>query len=402
VCLSSQSWDDKMWTNKQHIMSRLAHEHRVIHVDHGLRMLPEYLWRRLRKNPADAWRGLSLLWDGVSQRDSSLYVADHWAPLCFQLLKKGNRLRSAAEYDLKVLFLKRFLEREGITDPIIWVYHPGFADAVRHLPRKLLVYDCVDNYEAFPNYRASAAWIRKSEDKLCKEADLVFTTSAPLYELRKPMNPENTYLVHNVGDADHFGKALEPGPIPDDIADISGPIIGFVGAMSDYKVNLEWLQYAADTRPDWTIVLIGPVGEADPTTRLGKLKTTPNIRILGHRDYAQLPDYCRAFDVAVIPYRINEYTESVFPIKFFEFLGTGKPVVASALPAIMPYAKYVNIAESAEEFVDQCELAMVDPISGQPERLKVAKENSWPKRIGDIMGHIQRKLSEKRSESART
>ncbi|MEZ4461137.1 MAG: glycosyltransferase [bacterium] len=382
-----------MWTNKQHIMSRLAKDHRVIHVDHGLRIFPQYLWRRLRKNPRDILKGPALLWDGVSRRDDHLFVADHWAPLIAQIFPRGTSIRTLSEYDLKVLFLKAYLKREGINDPIVWVYHPGFAKAVRHLPRKLLVYDCVDNYEAFPNYKKSAKWVREFEDHLCREADLVFTTSEPLYELRRPLNPDNTYLVHNVGDAEHFGRAMQPGAVPSDIADIQGPVIGFVGAVSDYKVNLEWIQNAADARPNWTFVLIGPVGEADPTTRLGKIRQTQNIRVLGHRDYEVLPDYCRGFDVTVIPYRINEYTQSVFPIKFFEFLGTGKPVVTSALPSILAYRKYVRVAETSEEFVQLCEDALNDPESGREGRLEVARTNSWPKRIGELMGHIDQKLT---------
>src|SRR5690606_38506247 len=102
--------------------------------------------------------------------------------------------------------------------------------------------------------------------------------------------------------------------------------------------------------------------------------------------------YARAFDVAVIPYRINSYTESVFPIKFFEFLGTGKPVVTSALPAITPYADYVFVAESEQDFVEKCEAALEDPETGKAERLEIARQNSWPKRIGELIGHINRKL----------
>ncbi len=396
LCLSSQKWDDPMWTNKQHIMSRLARDHRVVHVDYGLRPLPLYLYRRLRKRPSDALHPARLLYDGVSHREGNLYVADHCSPLIAGALPHGSLIRDRATFDLKVLFLRRWLARERISDPIVWVYHPGYADAVARLPRKLLVYDCVDNYAAFPAYREDPDWLMAREAKLCREADLVFCTSQRLYETRREHNPDNTFLVHNVGDAEHFGRALDPTlAIPDDLAALRarGPVIGFVGAVSDYKLNMGWILHAAKQRPDWQLVLIGPVGEADPDTDVAQAQRAPNVHLMGYRDYASLPAYLKGFDVAVIPYHINAYTESVFPIKFFEFLATGKPVVCSPLPAIRPYADAVHIADTAEGFVQACAASLAAPAQGQARRLALAEEHSWPRRVAALMGHIERKLA---------
>lgn len=396
ICLSSQSWDDTMWTNKQHIMSRLAQEHRVIHVDYGLRPLPVYLYRRLKKRPQDILRPLRTLTDGVGRRGPGLYVADHISPLISGAFSHGHPARDLATFDLKLMYLKRFLKRERIDDPILWVYHPGYADALERLPRKLLVYDCVDNYAAFPTYRDDPQWLMLREERLCRSADLVFTTAPKLYETRRAFNPEHTHLVHNVGDADHFNKAMSPSTqVPEDLLKIKasgGPVIGFVGAISDYKLNLAWILEAARARPSWQFALIGPVGMADPTTDVGQAQAQPNVHIMGHRAYESLPAYLKGFDVAVIPYNINAYTESVFPIKFFEFLATGKPVVISNLPALRDYYKDVHVAHDGAEFISACEASLAKPEEGKASRLALAAEHSWPKRIGQMMGLIDQRL----------
>lgn len=395
ICLSSQSWDDTMWTNKQHIMSRLAKNHRVIHVDYGLRPLPLYLYRRLRKRPQDVLRPVRLLTDGVGQRGPGLYVADHISPLVAGVFPHGHPVRDRSTFDLKVMYLKRFLKRHKIDDPIVWVYHPGYADALDNLPRKLLVYDCVDNYAAFPTYRDDPQWIMLREERLCRQADLVFTTSQKLYDTRLHYNPNHTHLVHNVGDAEHFHQAANPQTqVPEVLSSLKGPVIGFVGAVSDYKLNLEWIKHLAHHRPTWNIVLIGPVGMADPSTDVGKLQQMSNVHLLGHRHYDDLPQYLKGFDVAVIPYNINAYTESVFPIKFFEFLATGKPVVISPLPALKDYADKVLVARDKDGFVAACQSALDDPETGRQARIDLAFEHSWPKRIGALMGHIDARLEQ--------
>jgi glycosyltransferase involved in cell wall biosynthesis len=399
ICLSSQSWDDGMWTNKQHIMSRLAKRHRVIHVDYGLKPLPLYLWRRLRQKPSDALHPLRMLVDGVQHRHGGLHVADSYNPIWAGLFEYGHPIRDFVSFDLKTLFLKRFLKKEGITDPIVWVYHPGYARAVDRLPKSLLVYDCVDNYEAFPTYEGHEGWIREREQELCEKADLVLATSQELCDLKSSFNPDNTYLVHNVGDAEHFKTALDPATlIARDISEFEGPVIGFVGAVSDYKLNAEWLLAVAERHPSWHIVVVGPVGRADPTTDVTRLKAAENVHLLGLRDYEVLPTYLKRFDVAVIPYRINEATRSVFPIKFFEFLATGTPTVISNLPALREFYDAVLVAETADEFVAQCEEALAMSVqgedAGQETRIALAEEHSWPARIATIMALIEERLND--------
>ncbi|MCA9628645.1 MAG: glycosyltransferase [Myxococcales bacterium] len=389
VCLSSQRWDDGMWTNKQHIMSRLGREHEVYHVDFGPLDLRQTI--DLRSNlgaPERYW-----FWRPVVEKRGNVNVVTVFAPR-FVSKRLTHPLNLITEFDLRVMQVKRFMQERRLDDAIVWVYHPGFGGAPARLPHKLLVYDCVDEYSQFPDYRDDTQRLMRRERALCRAADLVFTTSRPLYERKRKLHPEATHLVHNVGDAPHFKQAMATDTqVPDDIAAIKGPIIGFIGALSSYKVNLGWLVQLARSRPDWSLVLIGPVGLSDPSTDVAALQRLPNVHLLGHRDYAQLPAYVKGFQVNVIPYQLNEYTDYVFPIKFFELLATGKPLVTSRLPSLVDYADDVLIADDAASFVAQCEKAISNPEAGRDRRLQLATENDWDSRVAKLMAHVERTLS---------
>jgi glycosyltransferase involved in cell wall biosynthesis len=395
VCLSSQDWGDRMWTNKQHIMSRLAKKHRVVHVDFGITNVFSFAARALRHDPSQLFSPRRLWSDGILERKGAgnLYVGSSWGPPGLELLPQDNAIRGHFTYDEKVRIVLAWLKREGISDPIVWVYHPGFGEAALRLPRKLLVYDCVDEYTAFPAYANCKEWLAAREQKLCENADLVFCTAPALYERKRVFNPAGTHYVHNVGDADHFKKALDPRTVvPADIAALPKPVIGFVGAVSNYKLNIDWLLNLARARPHYQLCLIGPIGVADPGTNVSALKALPNVHVLGTRDYDVLPEYMKGFDVAVIPYRLNGYTESVFPIKFFEYLATGKPVVVSRLPALDGFLESVRVAEDEASFVAQCDRALESGSAGSAERIALAEANSWSKRVSDLMGLIEEKL----------
>jgi glycosyltransferase involved in cell wall biosynthesis len=126
---------------------------------------------------------------------------------------------------------------------------------------------------------------------------------------------------------------------------------------------------------------------------VGKLRALSNVQLLGHRDYATLPSYLKGFDVAVIPYRINDYTRAVFPIKFFEFLASGRPVVISALPAVRDYWAAVRVADSFEAFLSECDAALTgDTPEARDRRVKLAASNSWDSRVSKLLGLVETAL----------
>ncbi|MES1187092.1 MAG: glycosyltransferase [Myxococcales bacterium] len=396
VCFSSQPWEDGMWTNKQHVMSRVSQQHRVIFVNFGNQSPFKFVARARHGDPAtpvrlhNAWRLPS-----VRRISASLQVLDVWAPTWLNFLPRGHVLRQRLDFEHRVSTVGRFLAAEGIKDAIVWVYHPGYGDAVARLPHRLIVYDCVDEYTAFPEFRHAKAWIAGRERQLCAVAGVVSCTAPALAESKEPLAPGRTHLVHNVGDATHFEKAMAASTtVPDDVATLPRPIIGFIGAVSDYKLNTEWLVHLAKAKPNWSVVLVGPAGVADPGTDVAALQALPNVHLLGHRSYEALPGYLKGFDVAVIPYRINDYTRAVFPIKFFEFLASGRPVVISPLPAVRAYWEAVRVAESPEAFVQQCEAALAEATPAARERrLALAKQNSWDARVGKLLALVEAALA---------
>ncbi len=399
VCLSSQPWQDGMWTNKQHIMSRLAREHRVYYVGFGPNPVPALVSKKLRqKTPLRS--PVSALLDPVRYEQAGVTVLEFLSPRAFVRKKPASHPFSIyANFDLRLELLARFLAREGVEDPVIWVYHPGYGAKVIELPHRLVVYDCVDEYTEFPTYKADPGWLIEREAALAAVADVVTTTSAGLFERKRPLNPARTHLVHNVGDFEHFSRARAPEtPVPEDIACLPRPVVGFVGAVSDYKLRADWLTALARRHRDYTIALVGPVGVGDPTTDVSVLRSEPNVHLLGHRGYELLPGYVKGFDLGVIPYRLNEYTTYSFPIKFFELLASGKPLVISDLPALRDYYDAVRVARSEDEFVSACEAALADPMAGLAERLKLASENTWEHRVERILVHVDRALAEKSAQ----
>ncbi len=389
VCLSSQRWDDGMWTNKQHIMSRLAKTHRVIYVEYGLRPLALFLTHRAQQLGKDDATLVESFTSPIVHRQDNLYLFDSLTPLPAGLFPLGTWPRDKALYEVKAAAVARYLRKEGIDDAIVWVYHPGYGDAVDKIPKSLLMYDCVDNYPSFPAYRDNPEWLEEREERLCRKADLVTCTAPALLELKRDYNPDNTFLVHNVGDYDHFATARDDStPVADDLAQFDRPVIGFVGAVSDYKLNTEWLLALARARTDVDVVVIGPVGNSAPD--LEELEAQENLHLLGHREYGDLPKYLKRFDVAVIPYCINEHTESVFPIKFFEFLATGTPVVISNLPALEQFWGAVEVATDADEFVEACGRALdSDDDEQRDARIELARQNSWSSRIERILQLVE-------------
>lgn len=272
--------------------------------------------------------------------------------------------------------LEELYEDAGITTSCAMLQLPFWRPLGLQIRNRLggkLVYDCMDNWAAFPGF---GDFNRRQEAALRKDADLLVVTAQWLAK-RASMAGVTPVLIPNAVDFSFVSKPCEKR-----LQDYKKPIIGYIGAIEqwfDYK-----LFYAvARLRPSYSFILIGAFGLAKNVIgdQARWLESLPNVHLLGHKDYAEIPDYLADFDVCVIPFVVNEVTAATDPVKIYEYCSQGKPVVATPLPELQRLGSLVAIAGSAEEFASKVDEALANrDTAATAERIRFAQENTWRRR----------------------
>ncbi len=304
---------------------------------------------------------------------------------------------------LNQYLLRRQLQKTGGEDPlagrrtVVWLFHPFQAEDIQIWPNDLVLYDCYDRYDEPPE-PMSAAWKKKvlaREKTLMDRADLILTVSEPLQEL-KTAQGFTSHRVPNAVDGDFFAKALDSATVvPKDLARIPSPRLGFMGQMSD-RIDFVLLDRLAEQRPHYSLVLVGEVRgqlQADKQAALRRLQRRANVYFLGARPYEQLPNYLKGFDLCLVPYADSLFNRFSSPLKIYEYLASGKPVVSVSTPEIETFWEVVNVTDrnAFAQAVDR-ELQRTDDLAYREKRLARARENSWEQRATTIIGliHAQR------------
>jgi glycosyltransferase involved in cell wall biosynthesis len=371
VCVGFADWESELWTNQQHLMSRLARENRVLFIESlGLRR-PQLAGRDLRRMARRLLRGVA----PPRERDGVHVLSPLVVPLHeHAAVRRLNRMLLPA-------LVRRAVRRLGMHDVILWAYVPQAEVLLDALDPALVVYHCVDDIAAQKGIHGES--FRAAETRFAGRADLVLA-SAPELARRMRLLAENVLQAPNVADTELFATALEPGPVDSAVAQLQQPRIVFTGAVVATKLDLDLILALARARPDWSIALVGPVGLGDPRTDVSRLAAEPNVHLLGPRSYAELPAVLRGADAAIIPYAINELTASVFPMKVYEYLAAGLPVLATPLPALAGVEDILTASDGEAMAQALGELLAHDTAERRAERSRRAASHSWEARLSEI------------------
>jgi glycosyltransferase involved in cell wall biosynthesis len=381
-----------MWRERQQIMSRLANDNKVIYVEPERDSHKSYgssLWHNMSHLPALRARSISDNLVVYSGPPGLPYAA---TALPAGLLKFTSPTVASINSASMLLHIRRILAKEGVSEFILWSFGPFFVDLVGKLGEKMCCYYVYDEIAEFKRNVRHKDFLEKRDRDMTKKADVVFASSRAQYEKRLPLN-SNTYLTPHGVDFDHYHKALDPKTtIPEDIATINKPIVGYIGTLS-LNLDAELLIQISEALPDWNVVLVGP----DNFPRKGayeRLKNRNNVHLLGFKDVSLIPGYLKAFDVAILPYQIVGHTRYAYPCKLHEYLASGKPVVAFPLPELIAFQDVIELARSPDEFVRQIKNVRVNDASEKTKkRIAVARQNTWDHRVSLMSDVMDKRLS---------
>jgi glycosyltransferase involved in cell wall biosynthesis len=375
VCVGFADWDTELQTNQHHLMKRLARDNRVLFVESlGLRR-PQLAGRDLKRIARRLRKGLR----GVRELDGVHVLSPLVLPL------HGSRLARALNARLLTVLVRRAARRLRMHNPILWGYVPQAQALVGALAPELVIYHCVDDIAAQPGI--DAASFRAAEARFAARAELVLASSPALAERMRGLSP-NVLYAPNVADTELFAGALSHGPIDPAVAALPRPRVVFTGAVVATKIDMDLLHVLALSRRDWSFVLVGPVGAGDPRTDVSGLAAQPNVHLLGRRTYEQLPSVLRGADAGIIPYARNPLTAGIFPMKVYEYLAAGLPVVATPLPSLAGVGE-VATAPDAQGIAALLDRALAtDTRERRVERSRAARAHSWERRIEEIAAAI--------------
>jgi len=261
--------------------------------------------------------------------------------------------------------------------PIIWTYlaTTNTLSLIKDLTPEFLIYDCVFDAQLHPN---SPKDIKESEEKLIKSSNLVLTDNQLLFNRCKAFN-KNTHLIHPGVNFESFTNLISLKE-PTELKEIAHPRLCFFGGIDAIRIDLKLINYIAREKPDWNIVLFGPVINTD----ISLLKSR-NIHFMGILKYKELPAYLNFMDVFILPYKLKPFTRSLFPAKIFECLASGKPIVSTPLEELTKFKDAIMLANLPEDFINCIEKALrYDTQEDINKRLAIAMNNSWDKRFDDI------------------
>lgn len=355
VCFSSVPWDGLRQRHQQ-IMSRLAKKnHKIVYVE------PTNILEAIKKP--------NMFFNRVKIIDDIILVT----PLFFPL---HHKIKLFEKIDLLISshILNKILNNFGLKEvDVVWSFSPYFNFIIPSIKKyKILVYDCADESEGFHSSEHGKTWILNKEKQILAKSDLVFVTSDRLHEKCIEFN-SNVCLAPN-GVPAHFFDSTDKISIPTDMEKIRHPIIGYVGSLADW-LDYEALYDVAMNNDNYSFVFVGPINTDN--LKLKNLQSMKNVYFVGTKKHRDIPAYINQFDVCLIPFKIQDLTQSSQPIKLFEYFALGKPVISSRLSEIEKFEEFVHITNE-NDFSEKIKNALCeDSFELSMKRKKIAKQYDW-------------------------
>ena len=363
ICFSHLRWDF-VYQRPQHLISRFATVYTVYFVEEPFHDAPGEPLLTFTPKSDNLWIVRPHLPAGVNNEETD------------KLLKN---------------LLDKFLKNKNLDDTIFWYYTPMALSFSAHLKPALTIYDCMDELSNFKN---APRKLKDFEDSLLEKADVVFTGGQSLYDFKKDRH-HNIHPFPSSIDKKHFEQARTVKEEPEDQKKINGVKLGFYGVI-DERFDIDLIKNMAELRPEWNFILLGPVVKINPDS----LPQLPNVHMLGGKNYDELPHYVSGWDVALIPFAINDSTKFISPTKTPEYLAAGVPVVSTPIrDVVKPYGEkgIVKIGTNAEEFVAAAEEYMkMDKTKWLPEVDDFLSDKSWSATFMEMMKRINSTLSTNR------
>lgn len=373
VVLGQQNWD-VTWTGKQQLTTRLAQRgHRVLYVDPDSHYAAglDVRMRSLLARPAA----------GELRREAPGQL---WVLSLRQGMRDFDRLRRPSA-------VARVARRSGFRRPAVLTLHPGSLPTVRALQPSGIVYYAVDEWTGFFDDPEAARGIRAQEEAMLHAADVAIGVSPRLQRRFAALQPD-AHLQTGGVDVEQFGpERLARLQTHAAIDALPHPRLGLIGQI-DRRIDQPLLHLLADHHPEWQIVLVGRVREE---IDFSALRARPNVHFLPFQPHAQLPQVLRGLDVCLVPYVLTPLTQSCNPLKAYEYLATGLPIVATRLEGLGEVLDGVSIADTPEQFAHAVELALADPGRGRGERLRLAAGQSWERRTDALEARLREAVAKR-------
>ena len=373
LCFSHDFSSDPL--SKTHLMRLLSKHNRILWVNSIGYRTPTLAKRDIKR----IFKKLAAAASPITQPEPNIFVLNPLAIPAF-----SPRIQALNRRFLKFQ-IRRAMKKLGMKNPVNWIFNPAAAVIAGQLDEDLLIYYCVDEYSAFSGVPAQT--LAAMERALLEKADAVIVSAEKLYESKKHIRPDIAIVRHGV-DFDHFAKALSPATqIHPDIAHLPKPIIGYFGLIAQDWVDIPLMEKVAQRFADASIVLLGKC-----TMDVSSLEKYPNVHFFGRKPYVDLPQYCKGFDVALIPFPISEVTLNANPLKAREYLAAGLPTVSTKIPEVQVLGDRCLIGNDHDDFCAQVARALEDPGPSRA-RSESIRHESWSARLDEVKAHVANAVS---------